>query len=70
MLAKTNLKGGGYNLASPLFFVFNIVMALAFITTTILGIVMALNYGRRRAAVYCMAFGVAAPLLFILIRLL
>lgn len=70
MLAKTNLKGGGLNLSSPLFFIFNTIMALAFIVTTILGIVMALNYGRRRAAAYCLTFGVAVPLLFILIRLL
>lgn len=58
------------SLASPLLKIFNIIMALAFITTTILGIVMALKYGRRRAAVYCLAFGVAFPLLLVLLVLI
>jgi len=44
-------------------------MALAFIVTTILGIMMAVKYGRnRRAAYYCLRFGVAFPLLLILIQ--
>jgi len=60
----------GPSLASPLLRMFNIIMALAFIVTTILGIFMALNYGRRRAAIYCLAFGVAFPLLLVLIGLL
>lgn len=50
---------------------FIILMALAFIITTILGIMMAVNYGRnKRVAYYCLAFGVAFPLLLILIRVI
>jgi len=60
----------GPSLATPLLRLFNIVMAVAFIVTTILGIVMALNYGRRRSAFYCLALGVAVPLLLVLIGLL
>jgi hypothetical protein len=49
---------------------FVLVMAGSFIVTTILGIVMAVKFGRsRRAAYYCLAFGVAFPLVLILIGL-
>ena len=58
------------SLANPFLMIFNIIMALAFITTTILGIIMALSYGRRRAAIYCLVFGVAFPVLLVLISLL
>jgi hypothetical protein len=51
--------------------IFVIVMALSFITTTILGIMMAFKYGRsRRAAWYSLAFGVLFPVVLILVRLL
>jgi hypothetical protein len=51
--------------------IFVIVMALSFITTTILGIVMAFKFGRsRRVACYSLAFGVAFPPVLILIGLL
>jgi hypothetical protein len=50
---------------------FIVVMALAFIVTTILGIMMAVKYGRnRRAAYYCLGLGVAFPLLLILIQII
>jgi hypothetical protein len=58
-------------LSSKLMRVFIVVMALAFVSTTILGIIMALKYGRsRKTAIYCLIFGVAFPLLLIVIRLL
>jgi hypothetical protein len=70
-MAHLKMKSGGHNLESPLMLLFVLVMSVAFITTTILGVIMALNYGRsRRTAVYCLAFGVAFPLLLVLIRLL
>jgi hypothetical protein len=44
-------------------------MAASFIVTTVLGVVMALKFGRsRRAAFYCLAFGVICPLLLVLLR--
>ena len=65
------LKAGGPALTSPLLKGFIVLMAIAFITTTILGILMAVNYGRnRRTAYYSLAFGVAFPLLLILIGLI
>jgi hypothetical protein len=61
----------GTSLTNPLLICFVVLMALAFITTTLLGILMAVNYGRnRRTAYYCLAFGVAFPLLLILIGLI
>lgn len=61
----------GPNLNSPPLKIFVVLMALAFIVTTILGIMMAVNYGRnRRTAYYCLGFGIAFPLLLILIRLI
>jgi hypothetical protein len=48
--------------------IFVLVMAISFIATTTLGIVMAVKFGRsRRAAYYSLAFGVAFPLILILI---
>lgn len=63
-------KAGGIFLSSPLMGIFVLLMALSFIITTILGVIMALKFGRsRRAALACLAFGVAFPLVLILIRL-
>jgi hypothetical protein len=46
---------------------FVLVMAASFVVTTILGIVMALTYGRsRRAAYCCLAIGVVFPVAVIL----
>ena len=65
-----DLKSGG-GLSSLSLKVFALIMAVSFIVMTILGVVMALNYGRSRRAVYCcLAFGVACPLILILIRAL
>jgi len=61
------LKAGG-NLTSGFMTIFVLVMAASFIVTTLLGIVMALNYGRsRRAAICCLAAGVAVPLVLVLL---
>jgi hypothetical protein len=50
---------------------FVLMMTLSFIITTVLGIAMAVKFGRnRRAAYYCLAAGVALPMLLILISLL
>ena len=49
---------------------FVLVMAVSFIATTILGIVMALKFGKsRRAASYCLAAGVVIPVAIIVITL-
>jgi len=58
-----------HTLSSPMLRAFVLVMALGFIVTTILGVVMAVKYGRSRKAAYCcLAFGVLFPLVVILIR--
>jgi hypothetical protein len=50
--------------------IFVIVMAFSFILTTILGVVMAVKFGRnRKAAFYCLALGVIIPLAFILFKM-
>jgi len=64
------LKNGS-GLSSGLLQIFVVVMAVSFVITTLLGVVMALKYGRSRRAAYgCLAFGVAFPLALVLIRLL
>ena len=61
----------GLSLTSFFLMVFVLLMAASFIVTTILGVIMAIQYGRsRRAAFYCLAFGVVFPLVLILIRAL
>ena len=58
----------GLNLSSPILHYFVLAMASGFIVTTILGIIMAVNYGgNRRAACCCLAFGVLFPSAVILI---
>jgi hypothetical protein len=60
------LKTGG-SLSSVLLRWFVLIMALGFITTTILGIVMSLRLGKsRRVAFYCLAAGVGMPVAIIL----
>src|SRR5436190_21168797 len=50
------LKAGG-SLTSVFMMMFVVIMAASFILTTILGVIMAIKYGRsRRAAVYCLSF--------------
>ena len=65
------LKGGDPStLSSPLLHWFVIAMAVGFILTTILGVVMALRYGKsRRAAVICLLAGFLLPLSMVLVRL-
>jgi hypothetical protein len=47
-----------------------IFMTLSFIATTLLGIVMALKFGRsRKAALFCLAAGFLVPAIFVLARL-
>jgi hypothetical protein len=63
-----DLKSGG-GLSSLSLKVFALIMTASFILMTILGVVMALKYGRSRRAVHgCLAFGVVLPLALILIR--
>jgi len=51
--------------------VFVIFMALSFILTTILGIILAVKFGRnRKAAFSCLALGVFVPAAFVLFRVL
>ena len=65
-----DLKSGGGLSSLPLK-IFAMIMAVSFIVMTILGVVMALKYGRSRRAVYCcLVFGVMFPLAIILIRAL
>jgi hypothetical protein len=50
--------------------IFVIIMALSFVLTTVLGVIMALKFGRNRKAAYCcLALGVLIPLALVLIRL-
>jgi hypothetical protein len=59
----------GMGFSTPLLKVFIVMMSIAFIITTILGIIMAVKYGRnRRVAYYCLAFGIIFPLLLIVIQ--
>ena len=61
----------GHEPGSPALKIFVVTMAGSFIVTTVLGVVMALNYGRsRKAAVYSLAIGVVIPLALILVRTL
>ena len=63
-----NLKSGG--LTSPWMILFVVLMAVAFIITTILGVVMAVTQGRNRTVAWrCLAAGVIIPLLLVLVRL-
>jgi hypothetical protein len=66
-LLSTIHKGGGFKsgatLSSQVLRGFIVLMALGFITTTILGIVMAMTQSaNRRTAFWCLAFGVVFPL--------
>ncbi len=64
------LKTGG-GLSSFSLKIFVLIMAVSFVVMTILGVVMAVKFGRSRRAVYgCLAFGVVCPLIFVLIRAL
>lgn len=60
-------SGGGF--ANPFWKLLVVLMALSFVTTTILGILMAVKYGKnRRVAYYCLGAGVLVPVLLIVIQ--
>lgn len=62
---KDNTELGSFPLR-----VFVLLMALSFIGTTILGVIMALRFGRsRRAAVLCLTAGIVIPVVLVLMRL-
>lgn len=62
----SRLKSGA-TLSSPVLRDFIVLMALGFIVTTILGVIMAVTQGgKRRTAFYCLAFGALFPLIVIL----
>ena len=62
-----NLKIGG--LTNFLLRDFVLAMSVSFIISTILGVVMALKFGRnRKAACGCLALGVLLPLMAVLVR--
>jgi hypothetical protein len=64
------LKIGG-NLTSISMLIFVLVMASSFILSTVLGVMMAFKYGRnRRATLFCLATGVALPMVLILVTIL
>jgi len=49
---------------------FVIVMAVSFILTTILGVIMAVRFGRnRKAAYYCLALGLVIPAGLVFVRM-
>src|SRR5689334_15816347 len=65
-------RGGGMksgvSFTSPVLRGFILLMAVGFIITTILGVIMALRQGgNRRTAVYCLIFGVLFPFAVIVI---
>jgi hypothetical protein len=65
-----DLKSGAGLSSLPLK-VFALIMTVSFIVMTILGVVLAVKYGRsRRAVYYCLGFGVVFPLACILVRVL
>jgi hypothetical protein len=60
------LKAG--TLSSSVLRGFVLIMALSFMVTTVLGIIMAVKFGKnRRAGFYCLVAGVVFPLAVVLI---
>jgi hypothetical protein len=66
---SSHLKSGA-TLSSSILREFVLVMALCFVVQTILGIIMALRYGHRKAAFWCLGAGVVFPVAVILITAL
>lgn len=63
-----HLKIGG-GLAGPLMKVFVLVMAVSFVLTTVLGVIMAIKHGgKRRTAYVCLVLGVVFPLALVLFK--
>ncbi len=64
----SHMVKSGEHLTSPLLVVFILLMASSFMVTTILGVAMAIRFGRsRRAAFYCLAAGIVIPLILVLL---
>ncbi|MBL9175025.1 MAG: hypothetical protein JNL10_15915 [Verrucomicrobiales bacterium] len=62
------LKDGG-SLTGGVLVIFVLLMAVSFLVTTLLGVVLAIRHGgNRRAAYGCLAFGVAFPLVLVLLK--
>ena len=58
----------GFTLSSAALRLFIILMAIGFVVTAILGIVMALTQGtNRKTAFYCLTFGILFPLMVMVI---
>ncbi len=59
----------GSSLSGGVLAIFVLLMAVGFAMTTVLGVVMAVQQGgNRRTAYYCLLFGVAFPLVLVLLR--
>lgn len=59
----------GHEPGSPALKFFVLLMAASFILTLILGVVMALKYGKsRKIAIYCLAIGVIIPAVLVLLK--
>ena len=62
------LKSGG-GLSGGLLRIFVLIMAVSFVITTVLGVIMAFKHGgSRRAGACCLALGVAVPVALVLVR--
>jgi len=58
----------GFTLSGPILRSFIVLMAMGVIITTVLGVVMALTQGgKRKRALYCIAFGILFPLAVMLV---
>jgi hypothetical protein len=61
----------GHEPSSPAYRFLVIIMAVSFVISTILGVIMALKFTKsRQAAFYCLALGVIIPALLVLFRTL
>jgi len=59
----------GHEPSSPALRLFVVIMAVSFIVSIILGVIMAFKFGRsRRAAFYCLAAGAVIPSVLVLFR--
>jgi hypothetical protein len=60
----------GHEPTSGAFKLLVILMAFSFVVTTLLGVVMALKYGKNRAvAIFCLALGIIVPVGLVVIRM-
>ncbi len=61
----------GHEPSGPAFRPLVIMMAVSFVISTILGVIMAFKFTKsRKAAVYCLALGVILPTVLVLLRTL